>query len=942
MKKPAVALASLVILLLTSPVLGQTTGAVKGVVVGPDGQPLPGVSVEAKSPALQGVRDATTDREGRFSLSLLPPGTYTVKAELQGFGAKAQTLKLGLAQDLNVRFELVAVASESVSVSAEAATVETTSNSVGRDLDQKVFQALPTGRNYADVVQLNSGIGTDASDSRNTAITVYGATGLENAYLVDGVNTTGVEFGNQGKVLNFEFVQEVEFKSGGYEAEYGHAVGGILNVVTKSGGNDFHGDAFGYLNRDSLQANNKHTAEITAGGVPTGFSKSDYGLDLGGYFIKDRLWFFAAYDRVKNTQKTLVTTPGPDEGDITNLDTGSNLYSGKLTFHINDQNSVIGTVFGDPTTDNGAIGLAIGPPSTYVGTDTVGGTDFSLRYEGILSSQWLVTAQYGRHHEDVSTLPGPDGNQIAVQDLTGEIVSASGGFGGITGNGQFNDKKFTRSDYRLDVSHLLANHDLKGGFEFERVDANVVRSFSGGQLVQILGPVLQPETGDPRTVYAHIFFASTDSPVCCPPSPAGDIVSAPLVATPNHDLISAFLQDSWKVRPNLTVNAGVRYEKQLIRGLGNVTYIDIDHFSPRVGLSWDFLKDGKTKFFASYGQFVESVPLDMNIRSLNGERDATIFNFDPTSIAYDPAADTTNTSGTTPSAIKGTAVNDIAPNLKSQYQEEILIGVERQFGETWSVGLHGIYRSLRSVLEDTYIPQDTNYAFFNPGSSRTACNAGVCQDIFAYPHARRYFRGIELSAQKRLSDRWLLYASYLYSELKGNYDGGFREIGGFNAKDPNITDDFDYPEFAVNSSGKLVLDRPHQAKAQVAYVFPFGLTTALSGFYSSGSPLSRVGWWNGYGGPELFITPRGSEGRSPNVYEMDFHADYALTIRAVAIHFLADLFNLLNRQQITSVDQVWAFDQGDNSSPTPTNSHYGKANTWQQPRTLRLGLRVSF
>ena len=121
-------------------------------------------------------------------------------------------------------------------------------------------------------------------------ITVYGATGLENAYLVDGVNTTGVEFGSQGKVLNFEFVQEVEFKSGGYEAEYGHAVGGILNVVTKSGGNEYHGDAFGYVNRDSLQANNKHKDEITDGGEHSRDAQNRVVRGWAGLVLEGQDW----------------------------------------------------------------------------------------------------------------------------------------------------------------------------------------------------------------------------------------------------------------------------------------------------------------------------------------------------------------------------------------------------------------------------------------------------------------------------------------------------------------------------------------------------------------------------------------------------------------------------------------------------------------------------
>ncbi|HWZ84864.1 MAG TPA: hypothetical protein VN032_01600, partial [Thermoanaerobaculia bacterium] len=279
------------------------------------------------------------------------------------------------------------------------------------------------------------------------------------------------------------------------------------------------------------------------------------------------------------------------------------------------------------------------------------------------------------------------------------------------------------------------------------------------------------------------------------------------------------------------------------------------------------------------------------------------------------------------------------------YMQEIIIGVERQVGD-WNFGVQGMYRSLRSVIEDTCVPVDVcdNYAFFNPGHSTvTPCVDGFpCYNGQAFPAAQRIFKGIQFTAQKRLSDNWFLYASYLYSTLKGNFDGSYRAVGGFNAKDPNITDDFDYPEFEVNANGRLTLDRPSQAKLQAAYVFPFNLTFSASAYYLSGTPLSQIGWWDGYGGPELFLAPRGTEGRSPAIYEIDAHLDYALLLGPVTVHVLADAFNLLNKQQALTIDQVWAFQQADNLSPTPTNAHYGQPNTYQQPRTLRLGFRVSF
>jgi Carboxypeptidase regulatory-like domain/TonB dependent receptor-like, beta-barrel/TonB-dependent Receptor Plug Domain len=938
MKTPAVRLLGSLLLLsfVALPLRAQTTGLIRGVV--DTGQtPLPGVAIEAKSPNLQGSRTAVTDAEGRFTLPSLPPGTYTITATLQGFAPRKETVVLALNQPASIRIELLAAQAAEVTVTAEAAQVQTESTTIGRNLDAKVFQALPTGRNYSSVAQLASGVNTDESDPRNASITVYGSTGLENQYLVDGANTTGAEIGNQGKVLNFEFIQEVEFKSGGYEAEYGGAQGGILNVVTKSGGNEFHGDAFGYINRDALQANNKHIDELTSSGIPIGFSKSDYGADIGGYVLKDKLWFFGAYDHVVNTQNTQITQGPPDViGTETSLDTTSNLFAGKLTWRFNESNTLIGTVFGDPTDDVGAVGPVIGPPTTYDGTVTVGGTDFGFRYEGILGPKFLLTGQFAYHRENVSTLPGPGGDQIAYLDNTGDFSTASGGFQGTDGTGQFDDKKFTRYDYRINGNYFVGDHDVKAGFEFERNDANVFRDYSGRQFVTILSPY----EDDPlqRLVYFHSFFASPDATI-------DNAATAPVIATPQNDNFSVFVQDRWSILSNLTLNAGVRWEKQIIRGLDDITYINVNHFSPRVGVTWDPWNDGRTKVAASYSQFVPIIPLDMNIRSLNGERDGATYNFDPVDLNCNPDAERSTDELDNTCVIRGLAVDAVDPNIRSPYADEVVAGVERQIGANWSVGVRGIYRSLRRIIEDSCVPSDTcdNYAFTNPGFSQEVClNGADCQPAPQFAPAARFFRGIEVTAQKRLSNNWMLYASYLYGTLKGNFDGAFRAIGGFFAKNPNITDDFDYPEFQVNAYGDLTLDRRHQAKLQAGYIFPFGLTLSASAYYQTGTPLSRIGWWNNYAGPELFVNTRGTDGRTPDTYEVDMHLDYALTIRPVTIHILADLFNTLNRQQISTVDQTWALDQADNNNPTPTNDHYGLANTWQQPRTLRLGLRVSF
>jgi hypothetical protein len=361
-----------------------------------------------------------------------------------------------------------------------------------------------------------------------------------------------------------------------------------------------------------------------------------------------------------------------------------------------------------------------------------------------------------------------------------------------------------------------------------------------------------------------------------------------------------------------------------------------------VGVTWDFLNNGRSKAYASYSEFVPLIPMDMNVRSLNGERDGYTQNFSPTDLACDTAAFPEDC------IIRGKLVDDIDPNLKSPYSKEILAGVELQLGTTWGVGVKGIYRALGRVLEDTCVPVDVcdNYAFFNPGSSTvTPCPADfayTCYNGQAFPAGKRYFRGIEVSAQKNLSDHWSLYASYLYGTLEGNFDGNFRAIGGFFSRNPNITDDFDYPAFQNQAYGNLTLDRRNQAKLQTAYFFPFGLTMSLSGYWENGTPLSRLGWWDAYSQAELFLSTRGTNGHTPDLYEMDLQADYGLQLGPVTVHILASLFNVLNRQQTQQVDQRWSLIQDNNDLPEPTNTSYLQGTQWQQPRTLRLGLRVSF
>src|SRR3954471_12501127 len=397
-----------ILILATVPLAAQTTGSISGHVTDTSGGAVPGVTVEATSSALQGARVATTDVTGLYRLPLLPPGSYTVAFTLSGFGQKKQAaVSVLLGKETAVDAVLTPAMTESITVGSFAPPIDTSSTTLGTNLNATQIETLPTARNYSSVAQITPGVSTDAiqSDDKQTpTITVYGSSGAENAFYVDGVNTTNSEYGFQGKELNFEFIEAVEIKTGGYEAEYGRATGGIINVVTKSGSNELHGDVFGYDTSDSLQTSSK----TVVGSTPSGFTKKDYGADVGGYILKDKLWFFGAYDQVRNTQGNLLAA-GPDAGQSVDSPSHRNLGSAKMTYSLTPSNTFTGTFLQDPRTDTGAIDDAnhklIGEPSTYLGNQELGGRDYALRYDGVVGTSWLFSAQDSRHKEKNSVGP---------------------------------------------------------------------------------------------------------------------------------------------------------------------------------------------------------------------------------------------------------------------------------------------------------------------------------------------------------------------------------------------------------------------------------------------------------------------------------------------------------------------------------------------------------
>ena len=372
---------------LTSPAFAQTTARLVGTVVDAQGAVLPGVTISVTSPQLQGTSTAVTDSNGQFRFPSLPPGTYHVKADLSGFKPSEESnvrIALDSTVTLAMKLSLAGVA-ETVNVMASPPVVDTTGAVGGVNVGQEIFDQLAVRRDLYDLTRLAPGVTKDTFGPA-----VYGSTSAENSYIIDGLNTTGVDTGTEGKTLNTDFIQEVQVQTGGLNAEYGRMTGGNLNVITKSGGNTFHTDVFAFGQGGGLQADNSTATKLpaTSTTVTNTSHLADYGGDLGGFIVKDKVWFFGAYDRVDQRDEATVirplTSPGsPSLGSTVPADISKNLYAVKVTYKASQNHTFTGTVLGDPNTRNGAIfttqnglNFAIaGPPSTWQGTLTQGGTD---------------------------------------------------------------------------------------------------------------------------------------------------------------------------------------------------------------------------------------------------------------------------------------------------------------------------------------------------------------------------------------------------------------------------------------------------------------------------------------------------------------------------------------------------------------------------------------
>jgi outer membrane receptor protein involved in Fe transport len=478
-----------------------TTGSIEGTVLDPQGGAVPNATVTVSGSNLIRAQTTTTDDEGRYRVLNLPPGRYTVAvAATAGFGETTKSdveVNLSKTSTADITVQIAGTSASVTITDTSGAAVDTTNNTTGTNVSSEQFSNFPTQRTVQSLYTIaptvsRSGL-RDAS-GRDRDPSVGGSSGPENNYILDGVNTTDPAFGGSGANLPFEFVQEVEIKTGAYGAEYGKSTGGIFNVITKSGSNEIRGDVFAYFTTKGLVRDTKNFP--FTGSAPNGFSEIDAGFDIGGPIIKDKLWFFGAFNPQRRENFFLTQT---FHENVSNKIT-TPFYSGKLTWGINQNNTFTLSTFGDFTKQEGFLFGSSGfgqDLSSFNGEIQTGGHNYTARLNSTITPTWIGEFAFGLHLQRANTIPdaasgaqslvvdsfavlrngnavgvtntpvffggNPDNLQLAFVDGRGGTIQRSfvrQGFGLVT------DQDRDRWEFQARFQNIVGRHTLKYGFEY--------------------------------------------------------------------------------------------------------------------------------------------------------------------------------------------------------------------------------------------------------------------------------------------------------------------------------------------------------------------------------------------------------------------------------------------------------------------------------------------
>ncbi|MFZ0410843.1 MAG: TonB-dependent receptor [Candidatus Acidiferrales bacterium] len=952
----------------------ETTGGLQGTIKDPSGAVVPNAEVVLAGSSLVGTKTANTDDSGYYRFANVPPGDYVIAVTAPGFDTIKRPVTIEVGHLPTVDFALVVgKASTTVEVTSASPQIDVTTNVTTTNVTEDVIDNVPHGRSFQSVIQFApsarneplmgnnamggySGNGTGGSSPGSTAngsefgFSVAGGSDSENSYLVEGQETANLIGGYSHTSVPFDFIQEVEIKNSGIQAEYGGALGGVVNVVMKKGSNGFHGSVFSYFENDAMDANQLPTearynplssqATESWGLLDPTFQeyapKKDHTSDVFPGFTlsvpiwKDRIFGFVAFNPELNNDERSVNydQPGGIGGGLVNFSQNTRTYytNARVDFAVTQKLRVFASwlyqlqkQYGEdlpfPDSTNGLFNASSTvDPSAYphnVGFTAPNSTT-NIGADYTLTPRLVLTARFGYYFEDYHDFGLPTAGTLTAWETNGvnaceyvpgptqptdcsptgttpqfalpASLQQAGGFFNLANSQNFtghNASKGIQVDTSLAwfKSGWLGTHNFKFGYQLNRLSNNIDQHYNV--------PLVQYFVGNSSS---YVPFGPVGTANCAPfvaeyGSCAGqygyinveDYGSGGAATSYNHGL---FAQDSWTLGKGVTVNLGLRVEREWLpaenQPEGGISHpINFgwgDKVAPRLGIAWDPTGRGKMKIFAGYGQFYDQMKLNLAISSFGGQywsncyyalntsdvaSIAPVFNSSNRYCFGTNSASEANFGGTTPTGITflenqnyranpttcstcTVTEEGVAPGLKPYKQHEATVGFDYQLASTLAFEARYDRRRLDHVIEDSALVNPAvgeTFVIVNPGQGvnstydkfynflygvdNSDCGSGCPPTI----PAQRDYDGLEFRLTKVSTKHWSGMFSYTYSRLWGNYTGltsSDEADGGGGRNSPNNSRSFDEPMFSWNddggsSSGLLPTDRPNTFKGYAYY-----------------------------------------------------------------------------------------------------------------------------
>lgn len=928
----------------------QTTGSITGNAEDVNGAPVSGIKVKVSGKNLiGGAREVLTSADGTFRFVDLPPGEYKLEASAKNFASQVMSgIRISIGQNVDLTLLMEVQTTEEVIKIRAKPLVDLTKLQNGLALKKEFLEEVPNSRDYQGTAQFLPGVTGD-----NGNPTVNGGSYYSNQYLVDGMNTTDPTTNTFNLNFNFDAIEEVEVITGGFSPEYGNVSGAVINVVTKSGSNEFELDASLYYGSDALMLQGLDESDRD-------FSNITANLNVGGPIVKDLLWYFVSAEFNHSRSQLPRGSSVPSLADVQHP---SRLYESlywllKLTAAPSKENRLTLLLQGDPTIIDNADQDNTATADSETHQDQ-GGILASLRWDGLYDPV-VIKLQAGYKYSFLDVFAQKRAKSSSPFSMPGFFgfgkLSDKSDFGvtrGCLGRDQLADPDSFDTDSSGTptkcVGDIQDDPEFGNGYHIDLDSGGVSVGGSSDTFIertrwQFTGTAsyfLDNAAGDHEFKLGVDLALMNDTDTSSTPGGGiffdldldgdgtADPYAARITATDNNVLktsadgmvFAAFIMDTWKMWDNrLVLQPGIRFEQSTYENFKGDPILDFFTVSPRLWVALDPAKDGKTKVHGGYGRFYETGNLALS-KFIGRSIASRLAFFDDETGRYVENPNRVQIQG-------GESGTEVDPDLDPMTIDEFQIGLQRAICEPLSVDLTYIHRHSQDTWED----DETNLIWNQAGTDVIGSKDGTGQQVFRLTsdtHAERTYDGLQLSLIKELDDHWAFNGSYTLSFFSGTSP----EL---------LTREYDNYRQNVYNNGYLPDDHRHTIKAQFYYKFDWGLTLGLAAQYETGGPFSSL-YLNDYdgdytnrranrgknAGADINDPSDDRENRLPDYIRVDARASFNLEyLTGVDLEIIGDIRNLLNTSTVTAVESSVTEDGG-----------FGTPLNYQTPFQASLGLR---